>query len=219
MSLKSETVRTEATVKPEPDQEYEPEVGETGTVGTYIPANPDQNDEYEPEVTSASSTYTPALSILTKNYVNIYTESEEKAESDSDSGSDFEFVPLPEEVKIKNNLTEEEKQNCNSGAFAKHDLAPGALPKVPDVSGIVVPPSLRVEELGKIDKVIENPMLLLIIESRIGKNYLLQYPCKAYHLKILKNREKVDSRGQGCAKGPFLGFKSFSLQFKNKRQS
>ena len=192
MSLKSENIKVEPKVKQEskfqnvkkepnqiftePDQEYEPEVGETGSAGTYIPANPDQNDEYEPEVTTGSSTYTPALNLLAKNYVNLYTENTENAEtnvakieSDSDSGSEFEFVPLPEEVKVKNTLTEEEKQNCNSGAFAKHDLTPSALPKVPDVSGIVVPPSLKLEELGKIDKVIEDPMLLLIIESRIGK--------------------------------------------------
>ena len=96
MSLKSENIKVEPKVKQEsnfqnvkkepnqiftePDQEYEPEVGETGSAGTYIPANPDQNDEYEPEVTTGSSTYTPALNLLAKNYVNLYTENTENAE-------------------------------------------------------------------------------------------------------------------------------------------
>jgi len=96
------------------------------------------------------------------------------SESDTDESDDgeFEFKPVTEEVRNKNSLTEEEKQCCGY-AFSEQDLTPENLPTAPDVSGIVVPPQLKMIELGAIEKIMENPIALLIIQSTLG-----WYGCK-----------------------------------------
>lgn len=161
-------------------EEYEPESNPTDAGNPYVPAPVEtqiENDEYEPELDNVNgeSNYTPAIDLLAKNYVNIYKKVEKievkkvennNSESDSDSSDDseFEFKPVTEEVRNKNALTEEEKQNCGF-SFSKHDLTPESLPVAPDVSAIVVPPQLKMIELGAIEKIMENPIALLIIQS------------------------------------------------------
>lgn len=165
-------------------EEYEPESNQCDNANSYVPTpveNPIENDEYEPELdnTNGESNYTPAIDVLAKNYVNIYNgrlkketsvKGEEDASSSSSSDEEFEFTPVSEQTRNKNALTEEEKQNYGY-AFAKHDLTPESLPTAPDVSGIIVPPQLKMIELGAVEKVMENPTVILIIQSKLGKYF------------------------------------------------
>ena len=154
--------------------EYEPESSKNDSSSTYVPSGVEvtlvQNDEYEPEVDEPSSNYTPAVDHVAKSYVNIYQKEAvkgEEAPDESSSDDEFEFKPIAETIKANNSLTEEEKQNFTF-AFAKHDLNPEDLPTVPDVSGIIVPPQQKMLELGVVEKIMSQPMALVVVQSKSG---------------------------------------------------
>ena len=67
-------------------------------------------------------------------------------------------------MKQKNNLTEEEKGKYQF-PHANYDLLPSQFPKVPSVRDIAIPPQIKMQKLGCIQKIMSDPVPLVIVES------------------------------------------------------
>ena len=157
------------------EEEYEP-INDGAVGDSYVPATAggaNQSEEYTPMTngTTNEDSYKPSVEFIQSNYVSCFEHKNgadsgfDKQSSESSSGmhfwlflesiknnfpsdTDSNFEPLPEPVKKRNHLTDEERGNYVVPVAVK-DLDPTNYPKVPSVRDIAIPPQVKMTRLGK----------------------------------------------------------------------
>lgn len=156
------------------EEEYEP-INDGAVGDSYVPATAggaNQSEEYTPMTngTTNEDSYKPSVAFIQSNYVSCFEHKNgtdsgfDKQSSESSSDTDSDFEPLPEPVKKRNHLTDEERGNYAVPVAVK-DLDPTNYPKVPSVRDIAIPPQVKMTRLGKVHQILDDPVPLIIIES------------------------------------------------------